>query len=102
MPAANAAAVEPQPIRAPMVWIEDATGAISRGQAEAVTASGARVRLTDTPAFGRDDEVSLRICFEPGEPSVAARARVNWIRAGAGAIECELAWTGASPLGSSA
>ena len=95
MLAATAAAVALRPTQAPMVWIEDAAGTISRGQAESVTANGARVLLADTPAFGRDDEVSLRICFEPGQPTVAATARVNWVRDGDGAIECELAWTGA-------
>ena len=94
MLATSEVAVELQPIHAPMVWIEDGAGTISRGQAEDVTASGARVRLAEEPGFDRDEEVSLRICFEPGSPTVAATARVNWVRASAGAIECELAWTG--------
>jgi hypothetical protein len=95
MPATSAAAVEHQASHAPMVWIENGDGSISRGQAEDVSASGARVRLAGKPGFDRDAEVSLRICFAPGEPTVAATARVSSVQAGGDAIECELVWTGA-------
>jgi hypothetical protein len=95
MPATSAAAVELPPTPAPMVWIEDGDGMISRGQAQDVSPSGARVRLAEKPGFDRDAEVSLRICFAPGEPTVAATARVSSVQARSDAIECELVWTGA-------
>lgn len=76
-----------------MVWIEDRTGAIVRGRAESVTASGLRVNLGDGPAFQAGDDVTLRICFRTGAPTIATTARVDWLLPGGGAVECGLVWT---------
>jgi hypothetical protein len=76
-----------------MVWIEDGTGTITRGQADSVTAEGLSVRLAEPPGFGREDEVAVRICFDRGAPTVAATACVAWLRAGEGVVECGLRWT---------
>jgi hypothetical protein len=76
-----------------MVWIEDGKGKITRGQADSVTAEGLCVRLDESPSFGREDEVAVRICFDRGAPIVASTACVAWLRAGEGAVECGLRWT---------
>ncbi len=76
-----------------MVWIEDGKGEIARGEADAVTAEGLCVRLAESPTFGREDEVAVRICFDRGAPTVASSACVAWLRAGEGVVECGLRWT---------
>jgi hypothetical protein len=76
-----------------MVWIEDGTGTIARGQAESVSAEGACVRLAESPGFGEGAEVAVRICFEVGTPTVAVTAHVDGIGASAGGIRCDLRWT---------
>ena len=75
------------------VWIEDRDGTIVRGVAESVTAGGAHVRLPGDLDLDEGEGVALRICFEPGSPTVAAAARVSWIRNGGGHTECGLEWT---------
>jgi hypothetical protein len=75
-----------------MVWIEDGTGTIARGQADAVSAEGASVRLAGAPAFGEGDDVAVRICFERGAPTVATTARVCGIRANGNGVLCDLRW----------
>lgn len=76
-----------------MVWIEDGTGTIARGQADSVSADGACVRLAERPDFGEGDEVAVRISFERGAPTVATTARVSGLRADADAVQCDLRWT---------
>ena len=85
--------VESQVDRPVAVWIEDGEGTIVRGVAEAVTAGGAHVRLASPPGFGQGAGVALRICFDPERPTVAAAARVSWVRSASGQTECGLEWT---------
>jgi hypothetical protein len=75
------------------VWLEDRDGTIVRGVAESVTAGGARVFLSGEVDLDAGEAVALRICFEPGRPTVAASARVSWIRSGGDRTECGLEWT---------
>ncbi len=77
-----------------LVWIEDGTGTIARGQADSVNAEGACVRLTERPDFGEGDEVAVRLCFERGAPTVATTARVGGIRPSEDTVLCDLLWTG--------
>jgi hypothetical protein len=79
--------------RTAMVWIEDRTGAITRGFADAMTAMDLHVRLPHAPAFGPGDVVSLRICVRREAPIVAARARVRTVDSAADASTCVLEWT---------
>jgi hypothetical protein len=83
--------------RTVMVWIENGEGSIARGLAEAVTSTGACVRLTETPAFDAGQDVALRICFERGAPTVALRARVRFVRNAQGAVECGLELIASAP-----
>ena len=76
------------------VWVEDHDGTIVRGLAETVTAGGARIRLSSMPGFGQGAGVALRICFDPESPTVAATARVSWVRSESGTPECGVEWTG--------
>ncbi len=85
--------------RTVMVWIENAEGAIVRGEAESVTSSGASVRLAEAPSFEAGHEVALRLCFERGAPTVALRGRVRFVRSTDGAIECGLEWTPSASQG---
>jgi hypothetical protein len=80
MPATSVVASEGHTHQEVMVWIEDGEGAIARGVAESVTASGARVRLAEQPGFTQGAEVALRLCFERNAPTVAATARVSFRR----------------------
>jgi len=75
------------------IWIEDEDGAIVRGTTESVSAGGARVLLMSAPRFAEGAGVALRIRFDPERPSVAATARVSWIRSDDSPAECELEWT---------
>jgi len=95
MTAMNAA--EGHSERTVMVWIENREGAIARGVAESVTSSGVCVRLADAPAFEVGHDVSLRICFERGTPTVALGARVRFVRNTTGTPECGLEWTALAP-----
>ena len=81
------------PEQTPMAWIEDATGRIARGHVDSASAQGACVRLAERPGFGEGDEVAVRVCFEVGSPTVAARARVRGIRASGEGFYCDLQWT---------
>ena len=81
------------------VWIEDAEGAIVRGQTDSVTSCGACVRLAERPAFEVGYEVALRLCFEQGADTVALRARVRFVRSADGAAECGLEWTPSASQG---
>jgi hypothetical protein len=76
-----------------MVWIEGGTGDIARGEADSVTAEGLSVGLAEPPGFGRGDDVVVRVCFDRGAPTVTATARVAWLRARDGVVECGLQWT---------
>jgi len=92
---ANVVAAEDHADRPVPVWIEDREGTIVRGVAESVTAGGAHVRLPGQLDLDEGEGVALRICFEPGSPTVAATARVRGIRNGSGQTECDLEWTDA-------
>jgi len=92
MQVASAVAVESE--RTVKVWIEARDGAIARGSAVSVTAGGTRVRLDSNPGFGNGEAVSLRLCFQPGAPSVPMTARVAWVRDAGATSECGLEWTG--------
>jgi len=74
------------------VWIEDRSGAIVRGRADSLTASGARVRLSEPPSLEAGEVVSLRLCVERDAPTVATAARVISVRVGNGAVECSVEW----------
>jgi hypothetical protein len=76
------------------VWIEDREGRVVRGLADSVTAGGARIRLSAMPGFGQGAGVALRICLDPETPTVAATARVSWVRSESGEPECAVEWTG--------
>jgi hypothetical protein len=93
MPATSVVASEGHTHQEVMVCIEDGEGAIARGVAESVTASGARVRLAEQPGFTQGAEVALRLCFERNAPTVAATARVSFLRAEGALVECGLEWT---------
>lgn len=81
------------PERTVLVWIEDGTGTIARGQADSVGANGACVRLAERPEFGEGEEVAVRLSFERGAPTVAATARVSGIRTDGADVLCDLRWT---------
>jgi len=74
------------------VWIEDGDGTIVRGVAESVTRAGVLVTLRATPAFGEGAGVALRLSLDPESPTVAATARVSWVKS-EGPAECGLEWT---------
>jgi hypothetical protein len=76
-----------------MVWIEDSASRISRGQADAVTSEGLHVRLAEPPAFGKGDEVAVRIALDRGAPTLATTARVGLVHGKAGDVECSLVWS---------
>jgi hypothetical protein len=79
------------------VWIEDDDGTITRGVAESVSRGGARVRLAAPPSFGQGKGVALRLALDPESPTVAATAKVSWVRAESGEAECGLVWTSLQP-----
>ena len=81
------------PTGRPIVWIEDDTSHISRGQADSLTREGFHVNLAETPAFHQGDQVAVRLAFERGAPSFATTARVTEVRTGAGLTECSLMWS---------
>lgn len=74
------------------VWIETADGTIVRGVALAASSRNARVRLSAPHDFRADEDVTLRICFSPERPTVAASAHVRWSGRVGGAVECTLDW----------
>jgi hypothetical protein len=80
------------------VWIEDGDGTIVRGMAESVTTGGAHIRLAGRPGFGQGAGVALRICVDPESPTVAATARVSWVRGESSEPECGIEWTGTHGL----
>jgi len=101
MTTAHAATQTLQTGQAGMVWIEDGVGTIVRGLFDSATAEGAHVRLNEAPPFHTGDEVALRICLEPGEPTFGTTARVGWLRADEDSVECGLEWS-AGPEGRAA
>jgi hypothetical protein len=74
------------------VWIEQGDGTIVRGVAQAVSARSAHVRLAAPHEFRPDEDVTLRICFSPERPTVAAFAHVRWLRRLGDTVECGLDW----------
>ena len=93
MPARSTVVTERTTKRTTMVWIEDRASRICRGETDSLTRDGLHVRLAEPPAFGQGDEVAVRLSFEPGAPTVATSARVAWVRASAGQVECSLQWS---------
>jgi hypothetical protein len=75
------------------VWIEDGRGSIARGLVEVISEDRAFIRLNDPASVGSGDPVAVRLSFDRESPSLAAAARVLWIRADGGMWECELEWT---------
>jgi len=76
-----------------MLWIESGAGKITRGHVDSIGAEGVRVRIAEEPDFSQGDEVAVRVCFDRGAPTVAVKARIDWLRADGDAVECELRWT---------
>jgi hypothetical protein len=74
------------------IWIEERDGTIVRGVAESVTRGGVFVRLPEAPRFVRGTGVALRLSLHPDWPTVAATARVSWVR-GEDPAQCGLEWT---------
>jgi hypothetical protein len=97
---ASVVAVESPTERPVAVWIEDRDGTIVRGVAESLTARGVTVQLSAPPTFGQGADVALRMCLEPGSPTVATTARVSWVRGEGARTECGLAWTEADKIAS--
>ena len=83
-----------EPIR---VWIESGDGSIARGVADVVSEDGALVRLDGPLPAAPGDEVAVRIAFSRSSSTMAASARVLWIRSAGEEPECELAWTHSGP-----
>jgi hypothetical protein len=89
----DARATKPKGLTA-LVWIEDRSSRIARGEADAVTNEGMHVTLAEAPGFGQGDEVAVRLSFERGARTVATAARVAWLRENRGHAECGLQWSG--------
>ena len=82
-----------EPVESVRVWIEDGRGSIARGLVEVISEDRAFVRLTEAATVGSGDEVAVRLSFDRSSPTLAATARVLWIRADGETWECELEWT---------
>jgi hypothetical protein len=93
MPSGSADVKQPSRKLSALVWIEDDTARISRGEAETVTSEGLQVKLAEAPGFGQGDEVAVRISFQRGAATIAVTARVAWVRGAAGQVECGLQWS---------
>jgi len=89
----DAVAANHSPKLTAMVWIEDRSTRISRGQADVVTSEGLQVRLGEAPAFAQGEEVAVRLSFERGAATVAVTARVAWVRGALDQVECGLQWS---------
>jgi PilZ domain-containing protein len=83
-----------EPVR---VWIESGDGAIARGLADVLSEDGAVVRLAGAPSVAPGDEVAVRIAFGRTSPTLAATARILWIRSANEGAEYELEWTHSGP-----
>ena len=83
-----------EPLR---VWIEHEDGSIARGSIEVLSKDGALVRLTGASFGAPGEELAVRIAFSRKAPTLAARARVLWVRSSGETTECELAWTHSGP-----
>jgi hypothetical protein len=83
-----------EPVR---VWIESGDGTIARGVADVLSEDGALVRLAGPASAAPGDEVAVRIAFGRTSPTLAASARILWIRSAREEPECELAWTHSGP-----
>ena len=83
-----------EPVR---IWIESGDGTIARGVADVLSEDGALVRLDGRASAAPGDEVAVRISFSRRSPTLAATARVLWIRSARGEPACELAWTHSGP-----
>ena len=80
-----------------LVWLESEDSAISRGWIEVFSADGALVLLTGAVPLGSGTEVAVRMAFSSAARTLAARARVRWVRTTADGTECELVWTHTGP-----
>ena len=87
----------PDPTEAVRVWIEDGRGAIARGLVDVISEDRAFVRLTESAALGAGDAVAVRLGFDRSSPTLAATARVLWLRPDGDAWEGELEWTHVGP-----
>jgi hypothetical protein len=93
----SAREVGPDPAESVRVWIEDGRGAIARGVVDVISEDRAFVRLTDPAELGSGDGVAVRLSFDRDSPSLAATARVLWLRPDGETWEGELEWTHVGP-----
>ena len=92
-----ARAAGPDTTESVRVWIEDGRGSIARGLIEVISEDRAFVRLTEGASLGSGDEVAVRLSFDRSSPTLAATARVLWLRADGETWEAELEWTHTGP-----
>ena len=93
----DARAAGPDPAPSVRVWIEDGRGAIARGLVEVISEDRAFVRLTEDATLDRGDAVAVRLSFDRNSPTLAATARVLWLRPDGETWEAELEWTHTGP-----
>ena len=79
------------------VWIEDGRGSIARGVVDVISEDRAFVRLTEPAELGSGDAVAVRLSFDRNSPTLAATARVLWLRPDGDTWEGELEWTHVGP-----
>jgi len=79
------------------IWIEDGRGAIARGLVDVISEDRGFVSLTDGSGFGSGDSVAVRLSFDRSSPTLAATARILWLRQDGETWEGELEWTHAGP-----
>lgn len=87
----------PDPAESPRVWIEDGRGSIARGLVDVISEDRAFIRLTEAIALSPGDNVAVRLSLDRNSPSLAASARVLWLRADGETWEAELEWTHTGP-----
>ena len=92
-----ARAAGPDPVEPVRVWIEDGRGSIARGLIEGVSGDRAFVRLNESAALDSGDDVAVRISFQRNSPTLAATARVLWLRADGETWQGEIEWTHTGP-----
>jgi hypothetical protein len=76
-----------------MVWIEHEDGTIARGLIAVLSVDNALVWLRGAASIVAGHDVAVRIAFSRSAPTLAARARVKWVRRIDETAECELEWT---------
>ena len=92
-----ARAARPDPAESVRVWIEDGRGSIARGLIEVISEDRAFVRLTEAASLDSGDDVAVRLSFDRNSPTLAATARVLWLRADGETWQGEIEWTHTGP-----